>query len=394
MTFYCQPCDKTLKTQVLFDKHCQCKMHLRGGKVTYHCEKCDYTTTHKSKFNLHLKSIKCTGQSQTEKKNKDTIKFNEYSDKLNNIEKKYIENPNCIHTENELNKTKKTVKKYKQLISEPIVFEGEPLYSSFSDFIQSEKIKLDIPEITFNELQIPELKLNVHEIEYEPQIDYNLNIIDKPIIVEQDEEEQDEEEQLKIQKIEARELNKCLTIENIYNMTDNIYYINNFKNNYNNSKLKPIKKRIKLKKNKQKKIKKEKPNNIEEYIDTVKKKEIETKMYYAFSSDSESEPEPEPVPEPLKKVVKCKEESSDFNIFTMPTRKNRKKIQIQKPIIKKVEEPIIQEQKYTIDELESSCIELVRNDISYYIDNNNIVYTEDSNRYGIYSKGEILKDST
>ena len=325
------------------------------------------------------------------KKNKDTIKFNEYSDKLNNIEKKYIENPNCIHTENELNKTKKTVKKYKQLISEPIVFEGEPLYSSFSDFIQSEKIKLDIPEITFNELQIPELKLNVHEIEYEPQIDYNLNIIDKPIIVEQDEEENDEEEQLKIQKIEARELNKCLTIENIYNMTDNIYYINNFKNNYNNSKLKPIKKRIKLKKNKQKKIKKEKPNNIEEYIDSVKEKEIETKQYYAFSSDSE--PEPEPELEQVKKLVKCKEESSDFNIFTMPTRKNRKKIQ--KPIIQEpiIQEPII-EQKYTIDELESSCIELVRNDISYYIDNSNIVYTENSNRYGTYSKGEIIKDST
>ena len=392
MEFYCQPCDKTLKTQVLFDKHCQCKMHLRGGKISYHCEKCDYTTTHKSKFNLHLKSIKCTGQSKTEKKNKDTIKFNEYSDKLNNIEKKYIENPNCIHTENELNKTKKTVKKYKQLISEPIVFEGEPLYSSFSDFIQSEKIKLDIPEITFNELQIPELKLNVHEIEYQPQIDYNLNIIDKPIIVE---EEQDEEEQLKIQKIEARQLNKCLTIQNIYNMTENIYYINNFKNNYNNSKLKPIKKnRIKLKKKlKQKKSKKEKPNNIEEYIDTVKKKEIETKMYYAFSSDSESEPEPEPEPEPVKKVVKCKEESSDFNIFTMPTRKNKKKIQ--KPIIQEpiIQEPII-EQKYTIHELESSCIELVRNDISYYIDNSNIVYTEDSNRYGTYSKGEIIKDST
>ena len=77
----------------------------------------------------------------------------------------------------------------------------------------------------------------------------------------------------------------------------------------------------------------------------------------------------------------------------MPTRKNRKKIQIQKPIIQNVEEPII-EQKYTIDELESSCIELVRNDISYYIDNSNIVYTEDSNRYGTYSKGEIIKDST
>ena len=73
----------------------------------------------------------------------------------------------------------------------------------------------------------------------------------------------------------------------------------------------------------------------------------------------------------------------------MPTRKNRKKIQIQKPIIQKVEE-----QKYTIDELESSCIELVRNDISYYIDNSNIVYTEDSNRFGTYSKGEIIKDST
>ena len=247
MEFYCQPCDKTLKSQVLYDKHCQCKIHLRGGKVTYYCEKCDYTTTHKSKFNLHRKSIKCKGQSQTEKKDKDTIKYNQYNNKLIDIEKKYIENPNCINTEIELNKTKKTVKKYKRKISETIVLDNnEPVvFATFADFLENEKINnipdlLTIPELklnnieteyqsaeeTFNEkdienviddmfnLKIPELKLNNSETEYHPIINMELeniiddffdsNIIDSNII--------DSEQQYNIQKNNDMILNKQLTI--------------------------------------------------------------------------------------------------------------------------------------------------------------------------------------
>ena len=430
MEFYCQPCDKTLKSQVLYDKHCQCKMHLRGGKVTYHCEKCDYTTTHKSKFNLHLKSIKCKGQSETEKKDKDTIKYNQYNNKLIDIEKKYIENPNCINTEIELNKTKKTVKKYKRKISETIVLDNnEPVvFATFADFLENEKINLEnekinnipdlltipelkIPELklnnieteyqsaeeTFNEkdienvidemfnLKIPELKLNNSETEYHPIINIELeldniiddffdsNIIDSNII--------DSEQQYNIQKNNAMILNKQLTIEHINNMTNNIYYINNFKSNF--------KKEI---------------NNIPDYISMIKKVENETNTYYPTSesdSDSDSEPkpepEPEPKPEPKPKAKKNKDDETGFNIFTMPERKSKKKNikKIKEQIKEPINETIITEQIYSLEELENSCEELYLNGISYYIDNNNIVYTNDdniTNRFGSYINGEIIKD--